>query len=130
MSKILNYLSMSESQSVFFLQNGTGDANDIWKVMVVGGKDSEEILTVTSKLYFVHYLQNCVLTTSGKQLPKWGFEQQEVSCNPNIRDTNALWNVEDNIYEKCKLKMLSSWASYASEDFFFLLSLHLAVHNF
>lgn len=87
-------------------QNGTGDANDIWKVMVVGGKDNEEILTVTSKLYFVHYLQNCVLTTSGKQLPKWGFEQQEVSCNPNIRDTNALWNVEDNIYAKCEQKFV------------------------
>lgn len=89
-------------------QNGTGDANDIWKVMVVGGKDNEQVLTVTSKLFFVHYLQNCVLSTSGKQLPKWGFEQQEVSCNPNIRDTNALWNVEDNTYAKCEFEMSRS----------------------
>lgn len=50
----------------------------------------------------VHYLQNCALTTSGKQLPKWAYEQQEVSCNPNIRDKNALWNVEDNVFEKCE----------------------------
>jgi dolichyl-phosphate-mannose-protein mannosyltransferase len=70
--------------------------------MIVGGKDKDELQTVTSKLLFVHYLQNCALTTSGKQLPKWGFEQQEVSCNPNVRDTNAFWNVEDNIYEKCE----------------------------
>lgn len=84
------------------MKNGTGDANDIWKIMIVGGRENDTILTVTSKLLIVHYLQNCALTTSGKQLPKWGFEQQEVSCNPNIRDQNAYWNVEDNVFEKCK----------------------------
>lgn len=89
--------------------------------MVVGGRDNEEVLTVTSKLYFVHYLQNCVLTTSGKQLPKWGFEQQEVSCNPNIRDTNALWNVEDNIYAKCELEMSRSSQLYDNCKFVFSL---------
>ena len=84
------------------MQNGTGDANDVWRVMIVGGKEGDPVQTVTSELNFIHYLQGCALTASGKQLPKWGFEQQEVSCNPNIRDKNALWNVEDNIYEKCK----------------------------
>lgn len=112
-------------------QNGIGDANDIWKIMIVGGRENEPVLTVTSKLLIVHYLQNCALTTSGKQLPKWGYEQQEgnvnacnghyleyennawnimifflisneVSCNPNIRDPNAFWNVEDNTFDKCK----------------------------
>lgn len=71
-------------------------------MIVGGGRENEPILTVTSKLQIVHYLQNCALTTSGKQLPKWGYEQQEVSCNPNIRDTNAVWNVEDNTFDKCK----------------------------
>lgn len=104
----MSHCNLSNSVKQSQLQNGTGDANDIWKVMVVGGKDNEEVLTVTSKLFFVHYLQNCVLSTSGKQLPKWGFEQQEVSCNPNIRDTNALWNVEDNTYAKCEFKMSRS----------------------
>lgn len=84
------------------MQNGTGDANDIWKVMIVGGRENEEVLTVTSKLLIVQYLQNCALTTSGKQLPKWGFEQQEVSCNPNIRDRNAFWNIEDNVFDRRK----------------------------
>lgn len=83
-------------------KNGIGDANDIWKIMIVGGRENDTVLTVTSKLLIVQYLQNCALTTSGKQLPKWGFEQQEVSCNPNIRDQNAYWNVEDNVFDKCK----------------------------
>lgn len=73
----------------------------MWRINIVGAKDGTEVLTVSSKLRFVHYLQSCTLTTSGKQLPKWGYEQQEVSCNPNLRDPNAFWNVEENIFEKC-----------------------------
>lgn len=84
------------------IQNGTGDANDIWKVFLTGGKEDDEVETVTSKFTLVHYLQSCALVASGKQLPKWGFEQQEVSCNPNIRDKSGIWNVEDNIFEKCE----------------------------
>ncbi|CAB3387653.1 Hypothetical predicted protein [Cloeon dipterum] len=81
-------------------ENGTGDANDVWVVHIDGGVKNQPVLTVTSKFRLIHHLQKCVLTTSGKQLPKWGFEQQEVSCNPNFRDKNALWNVEDNFSPK------------------------------
>ena len=83
-------------------QNGQGDANDVWRVEVQGGKDGDPIQTVTSKIKFYHYFLKCVLTSTGKQLPKWGYEQQEVSCNPTTRDSNALWNVEDNFHPKCK----------------------------
>ncbi|XP_076382009.1 protein O-mannosyl-transferase 2 isoform X2 [Megalopta genalis] len=81
-------------------QNGTGDANDVWKVLIMNGRDGDAIETVTSKLKFVHYLHHCVLTCSGKTLPKWAYSQQEVSCNPNMRDKNARWNIEDNNYAK------------------------------
>ncbi len=47
-----------------------------------------------------------MLTVPGKQLPKWGYEQQEVSCNPTTRDTNAVWNVEDNLYPKRKANII------------------------
>ncbi|XP_032521086.2 protein O-mannosyl-transferase 2 [Danaus plexippus] len=92
-------------------EDGIGDANDVWKVVVSGGADGEEILTVKSKLMFVHYLQSCALTTTGKQLPKWGFEQQEVACNHNLRDKNALWNVEDNIFDQLPKMNFSVYAS-------------------
>lgn len=85
-------------------ENGTGDANDIWRVTLIGANDGAELTAVSGKLKLVHYLQSCILTTSGKQLPKWGYEQQEVSCNPNLRDSNGVWNVEENIFEKRKFK--------------------------
>ena len=81
-------------------ENGTGDANDVWRVEIVGGKEGEVVNTLISRLKFHHYFVKCVLTSSGKTLPKWGFEQQEVSCNPTTRDPNSEWNVEDNTYDR------------------------------
>ncbi|XP_076382008.1 protein O-mannosyl-transferase 2 isoform X1 [Megalopta genalis] len=93
-------LSKKHYQVTGYGENGTGDANDVWKVLIMNGRDGDAIETVTSKLKFVHYLHHCVLTCSGKTLPKWAYSQQEVSCNPNMRDKNARWNIEDNNYAK------------------------------
>jgi dolichyl-phosphate-mannose--protein O-mannosyl transferase len=71
-------------------------------VSIPGGREGEPIRTVSTKFKLIHYFQHCAVTAPGKQLPKWGFEQQEVSCNPNLRDKNGLWNVEDNFFELCK----------------------------
>nr|CAH7738251.1 unnamed protein product [Callosobruchus chinensis] len=81
-------------------ENGTGDANDVWRLSIISSAEGSELQAVRHKIKLVHYLQQCLLTTSGKQLPKWGYEQQEVSCNPNLRDVNGLWNVEENYFEK------------------------------
>ncbi|KAF6216441.1 hypothetical protein GE061_000783 [Apolygus lucorum] len=81
-------------------ENGTGDPNDVWKVVIVHGDSDGIVTTVTSQIRFVHYLQHCVLTTTGKQLPSWAYEQQEVTCNPNLRDSFGIWNVEENFYPK------------------------------
>ncbi|XP_074027332.1 protein O-mannosyl-transferase 2 [Leptinotarsa decemlineata] len=80
-------------------EKGIGDANDVWRISIMGANDGTEVTAVTTKLRFVHYLQSCLLTTTGKQLPKWGYEQQEVTCNPNLRDPNGVWNVEENFFE-------------------------------
>ncbi|XP_034938393.1 protein O-mannosyl-transferase 2 [Chelonus insularis] len=93
-------VSKKHYQVTGYGENGTGDANDVWKVLITNGKEGDVVETVTSKLKLVHYLHHCVLTCSGKTLPKWAYSQQEVSCNPNIRDKNALWNIEDNRYSK------------------------------
>ncbi|XP_011504680.1 PREDICTED: protein O-mannosyl-transferase 2 [Ceratosolen solmsi marchali] len=93
-------ISKKHYQVTGYGENGTGDANDVWKVLIQHGKEGDVVETVTSKLKLVHYLHHCVLTCSGKTLPKWGYSQQEVSCNPNIRDKNSFWNIEDNDYSK------------------------------
>ncbi|RUS71376.1 hypothetical protein EGW08_020859, partial [Elysia chlorotica] len=76
-------------------QNGSGDANDIWVVEVDGGSRGEKIQTVRSKLRFVHYNVGCLLHSHDKKLPKWGWEQMEVTCQTDVRDTTSAWNVEE-----------------------------------
>ncbi|KAG1683677.1 Protein O-mannosyl-transferase 2 [Nymphon striatum] len=93
-------ITKRHQQITCYGENGVGDSNDVWRVEVVGGAEGEIAHTVTSKLRFVHYLTGCALHSHSKQLPKWGYEQMEVSCNPNTRDKNNLWNVEDNIFPR------------------------------
>lgn len=81
--------------------------------------------TVTSRFILVHYLQNCVLAATGKQLPKWGFEQQEVTCNLNLRDKNGYWNVEDNRHKKCKIiyHLFDNFLQFLTMEIIFMVPL-------
>jgi len=104
-------LSKKQFQVTGYGENGTGDANDVWRVEVVGGAEGDKIETVTSKIKFHHYFLKCVLTCNGaKPLPKWGFEQLEIACNPTQRDPNAIWNVEDNHFSKLPNVSFSNFA--------------------
>jgi len=99
-------------------ENGTGDANDVWRIEVQGANEGDIVLTVVSKIKFNHYFMKCVLTSTTKTLPKWGFEQGEVACNPTYRDPNSLWNVEDNTYPKLPNISLADMAPGFISKFF------------
>ncbi|XP_062502290.1 protein O-mannosyl-transferase 2-like [Corticium candelabrum] len=81
-------------------ENGSGDANDFWMIEVTGGSKGDRIKTVSSVVRLTHVSIGCSLHSHDKQLPKWGWEQMEVTCNPSSRDPNNLWNIEGNINEK------------------------------
>ncbi|XP_033123188.1 protein O-mannosyl-transferase 2-like isoform X2 [Anneissia japonica] len=80
--------------------NGTGDVNDVWRVDIVNGQVGDRIKTVVTKLRLIHYTTGCALHSHSKQLPKWGWEQMEVTCNPHKRDIKNIWNVEDHFNPK------------------------------
>ncbi|XP_015249567.1 PREDICTED: protein O-mannosyl-transferase 2 [Cyprinodon variegatus] len=78
--------------------NGMGDANDLWKVEVCGGRKGDLVKVLRSKVRFLHKATGCVLYSSGKTLPKWGWEQVEVTCSPYLKETpSSQWNIEDHI---------------------------------
>ncbi|XP_041929273.1 protein O-mannosyl-transferase 2 [Alosa sapidissima] len=81
--------------------NGTGDTNDLWVIEVCGGRKGDLVKVLRSKVRILHQSTGCVLYSSGKTLPKWGWEQVEVSCSPYHKDTpNSQWNIEDHINPK------------------------------
>ncbi|KAG9508710.1 Protein O-mannosyl-transferase 2, partial [Fragariocoptes setiger] len=88
-------------------QNGTGDLNDVWRIVLsdswrptVDADLVTRIWTVKSKFRLIHVRTGCALHSHSRQLPKWAYEQLEVTCNPRIHDTNNLWNIEDNVYDR------------------------------
>uniref|UniRef100_A0A3Q1H5A0 Protein O-mannosyl-transferase 2 n=1 Tax=Anabas testudineus TaxID=64144 RepID=A0A3Q1H5A0_ANATE len=81
--------------------NGTGDTNDLWQVEVCGGRKGDLVKVLRSKVRFHHRATGCVLYSSGKTLPKWGWEQVEVTCSPYLKETpSSQWNIEDHINSK------------------------------
>uniref|UniRef100_A0AAZ3QFT7 Protein O-mannosyl-transferase 2 n=1 Tax=Oncorhynchus tshawytscha TaxID=74940 RepID=A0AAZ3QFT7_ONCTS len=81
--------------------NGTGDPNDLWQVEVCGGRKGDLVKVLRSKVRFLHRATGCVLYSSGKTLPKWGWEQVEITCSPYLKETpNSQWNIEDHINAK------------------------------
>uniref|UniRef100_A0A8D2PJW7 Protein O-mannosyl-transferase 2 n=1 Tax=Zosterops lateralis melanops TaxID=1220523 RepID=A0A8D2PJW7_ZOSLA len=81
--------------------NGTGDSNDFWRIEVVGRKSGDLIKVLRSQVRLTHVATGCILGSSGKTLPKWGWEQVEVTCTPYLKETpNSLWNFEDHINPK------------------------------
>ncbi|XP_042201433.1 protein O-mannosyl-transferase 2 [Callorhinchus milii] len=94
-------LTKKHQQVTGYGMNGTGDSNDFWRIEVVGGQNGDLIKVLRSKIRLTHLATGCVLYSSGKTLPKWGWEQVEVSCSPYLRETpNSLWNIEDHINAK------------------------------
>ncbi|KAL8169121.1 UNVERIFIED_CONTAM: Protein O-mannosyl-transferase 2 [Gekko kuhli] len=78
--------------------NGTGDSNDFWRIEVVGRKTGKHIKVLRSQIRLIHLATGCILGSTGKTLPKWGWEQVEVTCTPYQKESpNSLWNVEDHI---------------------------------
>ncbi|KAI1302081.1 hypothetical protein EDD11_005752 [Mortierella claussenii] len=81
-----------------------GDANDEWRVEIVDheGSDNEsgEVLhTLRSKFKLVHNNMNCDLFSHKVKLPKYAFEQQEVTCMRSAVVAKTTWMIESNSYE-------------------------------
>jgi len=75
-------------------KNGSGDVNDVWRLHIPGARQGEVLQTLRHEFQLVHNRVGCLLTTTKKHLPKWGFDQDEITCNPNLRDERGVWNVE------------------------------------
>ncbi|KAM9293961.1 protein O-mannosyl-transferase 2 [Gastrophryne carolinensis] len=88
-------LTKKHLQVTAYGMNGFGDSNDFWRIEVSGGRNPVKVLR--SQIRLLHLSTGCVLGSSGKTLPKWGWEQGEVTCSPYLRESpNTLWNVEDH----------------------------------
>jgi dolichyl-phosphate-mannose-protein mannosyltransferase len=93
-------ITQSHYQVTGYGESGVGDANDIWVVEVERGGHDDQVRTVTTVVKLRHLNLGCYLHSHSVQLPKWGWEQLEVTCNPQASDRNNRWNVEGNSHDQ------------------------------
>lgn len=83
------------------------DSNDNWIVHLAGPngeslpvapkrEDNPVINARVDKVIFLHPLAGCVLHSSNKVLPKWGFKQGEVTCGREVLRKHTHWTFETN----------------------------------
>ncbi|CAM0142831.1 unnamed protein product [Umbelopsis sp. WA50703] len=78
-----------------------GDANDYWRVEIYehssDDEDAGERLKAINTIFrLIHYNEGCALFSHKVKLPKWGFEQQEVTCIKGGTIPKTLWYIEEN----------------------------------
>ncbi|KAF9977297.1 hypothetical protein BGZ73_006446 [Actinomortierella ambigua] len=82
-----------------------GDSNDNWRVEIVDYEGSneeagKELHTLRSRFKLVHINMSCDLFSHKVKLPKWAFEQQEVTCMRSAAPAMTSWMIESNVYDK------------------------------
>jgi len=74
------------------------DVNNLWRVMIEDGEKGQVWQALNQRFQLVHYVRNCVLSTTGQQLPRWGYYQNEVVCQKNHREPLSFWLIETNAH--------------------------------
>ena len=95
-----------------------GDSNDEWKLEILDyeGKDKtagQNLHTLRSIFKLSHPNMACDLFSHSVKLPKWAFEQQEVTCMRSASRAKVTFMIETNAYSACKLLLFG----YAGEDY-------------
>lgn len=107
--------------SAYGYEGFEGDSNDHFRVEIVkshsdGAEAKTRLRTIQTKFKLVHVMTGCVLFSHKVKLPKWGFEQQEVTCAKGATLPNSIWYIESN--EHPMLKADAEKVNYRNPGFF------------
>lgn len=91
--------------SAYGYEGFEGDANDDFRVEIVKdqsikGEARTRLRTMETKFRLIHVMSGCALFSHVVKLPKWGFEQQEVTCVRGASLPNSLWQIEQHSHPK------------------------------
>ena len=100
--------------SAYGIPGFIGDMNDDWIVEIENGdsrdhESSKRLRTLRTQFRLRHALTGCYLFSHKVKLPKWGYEQQEVTCNKNAVKANSLWIIETNMHDHRMLSSRCDW---------------------
>ncbi|KAI8584241.1 hypothetical protein K450DRAFT_182243 [Umbelopsis ramanniana AG] len=98
-----------------------GDANDYWRVEIVDHSSSspaagERLQALRSVFRLIHINEGCTLFSHSVKLPKWAFDQQEVTCIKGGTMPKTQWYIEQNDHPL--LNETAELVSYENPGFF------------
>lgn len=107
--------------SCYGFEGFDGDANDDFVVEIdkdasAPGEAQNRVRALETKFRLRHAMTGCYLFSHEVKLPKWGFEQQEVTCASQGKPALTLWYVEGN--ENPLLPPTAERISYKKPSFF------------
>lgn len=87
--------------SAYGYKDFEGDANDNFRVEIIERKSEpgvarERVRTLQTKFRLIHTITGCALFSHNVKLPKWAYEQQEVTCIKGGTLPNSIWFIEEN----------------------------------
>ncbi|CDH15594.1 probable Dolichyl-phosphate-mannose--protein mannosyltransferase 1 [Zygosaccharomyces bailii] len=90
--------------SCYGFEGFDGDANDDWIIEIdkdesVPGPAQDHVRALETKFRLRHAMMNCYLFSHEVKLPKWGYDQQEVTCAYSGQPSLTLWAVEQSYNE-------------------------------
>jgi len=102
---LFSYLHPAPVTEMHFQVSTFGDdaivhPNEFWQLVIENAKEEETLRTLNQRFQLVHKVLKCALTTSDAKLPLWGFNQYEVTCNRNIRDSRSFWIIESQSHPR------------------------------
>lgn len=88
--------------SCYGFEGFDGDPNDDFIVEIVkdksvAGVSQERLRAIDTIFRLRHAMTGCYLWSHETKLPKWGYEQQEVTCATQGIQPLSLWYIEDNV---------------------------------
>ncbi|XP_064622929.1 protein O-mannosyl-transferase 2-like [Lineus longissimus] len=104
-------LTKTHFQVSCYGENGTGDTNDYFRINIVNGEPGERLKIINHRVQFIHVSTGCTIHCNQRKLPKWGFEQLEVSCTTQLWNPNTEWHIEEVIDERLPNVSLKRYAS-------------------
>ncbi|CCH59398.1 hypothetical protein TBLA_0B05710 [Henningerozyma blattae CBS 6284] len=118
---VSEHSSWQKEVSGYGYQGFSGDLNDAWIVEIdkdesASGDAQKYVRALETKFRLRHAMTGCYLFSHEVKLPKWGFEQQEVSCAYSGKKSLTLWYIEGN--ENPVLPEDAERISYKKPSFF------------
>jgi dolichyl-phosphate-mannose-protein mannosyltransferase len=73
----------------------------LFRIVLTTGEEGDVFKSKSGQFRLIHVPTRVAMWTHPKQLPEWGFRQQEINGNKNSNEKTAVWYIEEIVSSAC-----------------------------